>query len=168
MFSKRSRNRLASREGTKLHFMHSSCMVIIFFNTDLRKSAFTIYSFKKLVFRLFVFCFLSILFRIRCCLFYFELYIIFADFLINICAIIIYIGTKCSVILSPLWINFEDIEIFKYWHSNITLSQNDQNLGPLAPCLHLFDFGTFPFRERTKLYINPHPSRAKAVNRVIL
>ena len=55
MFSKRSRNRLASREGTKLHFMHSSCMVIIFFNTDLRKSAFTIYSFKKLVFRLFVF-----------------------------------------------------------------------------------------------------------------
>ena len=64
MFSKRSRNRLASREGTKLHFMHSSCMVIIFFNTDLRKSAFTIYSFKKLVFRLFVFYVF--------CLFYFE------------------------------------------------------------------------------------------------
>ena len=64
MFSKRSRNRLASREGTKLHFMHSSCMVIIFFNTDLRKSAFTIYSFKKLVFRLFVFNVF--------CLFYFE------------------------------------------------------------------------------------------------
>ena len=26
-------------------------------------------------------------------------------------------------------------------HSIITFSQNDQNLDPLPPCLHLFDFG---------------------------
>ena len=83
MFSKRSINGLAFREATKLHFMHFSCMVIILFNTDLRKSAFTIYSFKKVVFRLFVFYVF--------CLFYFEFYIIFGDILINICGIIIYI-----------------------------------------------------------------------------
>ena len=36
-------------EATKLYFMHPSCIVIILFNTDLQKSAFSIYSFKKLV-----------------------------------------------------------------------------------------------------------------------
>ena len=36
--------------------MHHSCVFNIFFNTDLYKSVFPIYSFKKLVFRLSVFC----------------------------------------------------------------------------------------------------------------
>ena len=43
-------------------------------------------------------------------------------------------------------------------HPIITLSENDQNLDPsLLHCLHLFDFGTPPIRENSKLFINPPP-----------
>ena len=54
--------------ATKVHFTHYSCVVIILFKTDLRKSAFSIYSFGKLVFRLSALFlrFLSALCRIRC------------------------------------------------------------------------------------------------------
>ena len=40
--------------ATKLYFTHSSCLVIIFFNTDLYKPAFSIYSLKKLCSMFFV------------------------------------------------------------------------------------------------------------------
>ena len=36
--------------------------------------------------------------------------------------------------------NMETIKVFR-GHSIITLSQNDQNLGPSLTCLHFFDFG---------------------------
>ena len=79
----------------KLYLMHSSCAVIILFNAEviiLLNSAFSvIHSFKKLVFRLsafYVFCF-----------FCFELDITLVNFLYNICVVIVYIDTKCSVIL---------------------------------------------------------------------
>ena len=51
----------------KLYFMHYSCVVTILLTADLYKSVFSAYTFKKLVFRLFVFyvfwiqCHLSIL-----------------------------------------------------------------------------------------------------------
>ena len=50
--------------ATKFHLMHSLYMVIILFNMHLyiAKSAFSTYSFKKLVSCLSVFCFLSMLF----------------------------------------------------------------------------------------------------------
>ena len=73
-------------------FMHSSRVVIVLFNTDLYKSAFSIYSFRKLVFRLSVFY--------HVCLFYFEFDVIFVNLVCNICVIIFYIGTKCFVIFS--------------------------------------------------------------------
>ena len=64
------------KRATKLYFMHTSCVVIIFFNTELYKFGFSIYPFKKLIFDLSL---LSVF-----CLF------IFVDFLYNICAIIAY------------------------------------------------------------------------------
>ena len=66
--------------------MHSSCVVITLFNTDLCKSAFSTYSFKKLVFPLSVFHLF--------CLFCFELNVIFGDILCNMCVIIVYTGAK--------------------------------------------------------------------------
>ena len=41
-------------------------------------------------------------------------------------------------------------------HSIITFSQNDQNLVPPPPCLHLFDFGKPPFRERSPVPFQHH------------
>ena len=80
------------QEATKLNFIHSSCVVITLLSTDLCKSAFSTYSFNKLVFRL-----------SECseffCLFCFELNVIFLGFIYDVCVIIIYIGTTCSVIL---------------------------------------------------------------------
>ena len=54
--------------STKLYFTHYSCAVIILFNTGLYKSAFSIYSFGKLVFVSFwaFLCFLSVMCRIWC------------------------------------------------------------------------------------------------------
>ena len=49
--------------GWKLYFTHYSCVVFIFFNTVLSKSAFSAYYFGKLVFRLFM-CFLVLEFVI--------------------------------------------------------------------------------------------------------
>ena len=40
------------KRATKLYCMHYSCMVIVLFNTALCMSAFSIVSFRKLVFRL--------------------------------------------------------------------------------------------------------------------
>ena len=59
------------KRATKLYFMHYSCVVIILFNMDLFKSAFSTYSFKNLAFRLPVFFIF--------CLFCFELDVIFID-----------------------------------------------------------------------------------------
>ena len=79
----------------KLYFMHFSCVVIILFNAEvtilLKSAFFVIHSFKKLVFRLSAFYVF--------CLFCFELDIILVNFLYNICVVIVYIDTKCSVIL---------------------------------------------------------------------
>ena len=66
--------------------MHSSCVVVTLFNTDLCKSAFSTYSFKTLAFPLSVFHVFS--------LFCFQLNIIFGYVLCNICEIIVYIGAK--------------------------------------------------------------------------
>ena len=41
-------------------------------------------------------------------------------------------------------------------HSIITLSQNDQNLYPPLPCLHLFDFGNTPFCDCSPPPFQPH------------
>ena len=49
------------KEATKLYFMHYSCVGSILFNMNLYQSAFSTYSFEKLVF--FMFC---------ACLFCFE------------------------------------------------------------------------------------------------
>ena len=40
------------KEASEFYFVHSLCVVIILFNTDSYKSAFSTYSFKKVVFRL--------------------------------------------------------------------------------------------------------------------
>ena len=48
--------------ATKLFFMHYLCVVIILFFTDLYKSAFCTYFYKKSVFFLYVLCLLSDLF----------------------------------------------------------------------------------------------------------
>ena len=74
--------------ATKLNSMPFSCVVIILFNAGLNNSAFSAYFFTE-VFRLSVFYFF--------CLLCFEFEVI--DFLDNICVIIVYIGTKYSVIL---------------------------------------------------------------------
>ena len=70
---------------TKLHFTHYLCVVIIFINTGLYKSAFFTDSFGKLAF-----CFYTLfaLCRIRC------------NFrkLHNICIIIVYILSGCQVL----------------------------------------------------------------------
>ena len=47
-------------EATELHFMHYSRVVITLFNIDQHKSAFSAYSFKKLVFVFTALCFLYI------------------------------------------------------------------------------------------------------------
>ena len=47
----RSKNRII-KGATKSYFMHYSCVVIVFFNTTLCRSAFSTDSFRKLVFRL--------------------------------------------------------------------------------------------------------------------
>ena len=54
--------------ATKLYFAHYSCVVIIFYNKDLCKSAFSTYYFRRLVFHLFVFYVFSVCceFSIRC------------------------------------------------------------------------------------------------------
>ena len=75
----------------KLYFTRSSCVVIIFFNMDLSKSVFFTYSFRKLVFRLSVFYDFFLL--------YFEFNVILVDLVCNIYVIIVYIGTKYSVVL---------------------------------------------------------------------
>ena len=54
---KKETNNNAIKGATKFYFTHHLCGVIILFNTDLNKSAFSTYSFGKLVFCLFVFLF---------------------------------------------------------------------------------------------------------------
>ena len=71
----------------KSYFMYCSCVVIILFNTDF---FFFIYSFIKLVSRLFVFC----VFFLLC----FEFNMVFIDF----CVIIVYKGNNYSVVLFTL------------------------------------------------------------------
>ena len=70
------------KEAAKLYFVHFSCVDIIIFDTDLYKTAFSVYSCKKLLFILTVF-YVS---RLFC----FELDFIFVDFLCNIFEIIVY------------------------------------------------------------------------------
>ena len=86
---------LAVKGATKFYFMHYSCMVIILLITDLYKSTFSTYSFKKLVFCFSVFC----IFFLLCC----ELEISFVanskSVFYNIFVTITDIGTKCSVFL---------------------------------------------------------------------
>ena len=60
------------------------------FNKDLHKSVFSIYSIRKIVFRLSVFYNFGI--------FYFEFDLIFVDILCNIYVIIVYLGAKCSMV----------------------------------------------------------------------
>ena len=84
-------NTNAFKGATKLYFMLSSIVVIILLDTDLYQSAFSVYSFKKLVFRLSVF----FVFYLFC----FEFDFIFGHFSDNICVIIVDIGTKSSVVL---------------------------------------------------------------------
>ena len=64
---------LAVKGARKFYFMHYSCMVIILLITDLYKSTFSTYSFKKLVFCFSVFC----IFFLLCC----ELEVNFIDLL---------------------------------------------------------------------------------------
>ena len=67
--------------ATKLYFTHYSCTVIILFNTGLYKSAFSIYSFGKLVFV--AFCLLGIEFDvifINFVTFVWLLFIIYYDY----------------------------------------------------------------------------------------
>ena len=53
-------NYLVNTGATELYFMHYSRVVITLFNIDQYKSAFSAYSFKKLVFVFTVLCFLYI------------------------------------------------------------------------------------------------------------
>ena len=60
----RSIGKRCNLTGTpKLFFLHYSCLVIILSDTDLYKSTFSVYSFKKLVFRLSVFCVFAYCFK---------------------------------------------------------------------------------------------------------
>ena len=68
--------------AAKLYFVHFSCVDMITFDTDLYKTAFSVYSCKKLLFILTVFY----VFRLFC----FEFDVIFVDFLCNIFEIIVY------------------------------------------------------------------------------
>ena len=75
----------------KLYFTHSFCAVIVLLTSDLYKTSFSTYSFKKPVFRLSVFYVF--------CLFGFEFDGIFVDFS---CTINVYMGTKyCVILFSP-------------------------------------------------------------------
>ena len=47
------------------------------------------------------------------------------------------------------------ISIFVRGHSVITFSQNEQNLDPLRPCSHLFDFGNISSCEPSKRLHQP-------------
>ena len=79
------------KELMKLYFMHYSCMVIILFTLGLDKSTFSTYNFKNLDFRLSMFCvFCLCCFEVRVTLTFFNIYVI-----------IVYIGTKGSLILLP-------------------------------------------------------------------
>ena len=75
--------------ATKLYAMRLSRVVIILFNTGLSRSAFSTYSFRKLVLIVFLWflCFLLVL-----CF----------EFNATICMIIIYVSSTCSVIFSHL------------------------------------------------------------------
>ena len=76
----------------KLYFRHYSCGVIILLNTGLDKSAFSTYSFGKLVFILFVFSAFSVfLFYLRK---FYKIYLI-----------IVFIDVSYSVILFSLYKN---------------------------------------------------------------
>ena len=66
---------LKLKEATEFYFMHYFCAIITLFIMDLYKSAFPTYSFKKRSF--FVFCIF--------CLVWFELEVIFIDFLEHFC-----------------------------------------------------------------------------------
>ena len=94
--SKRYYLQVIFKAATKLSLMYSQCVIIILFNTDFYRSAFYNYSFKKLVFGLYVFYVF--------CLFLFELDLVFAGFLHDICVIIIYISTKkrSLILFSPM------------------------------------------------------------------
>ena len=80
--------------------MGYSCVVVILFNMSLYKSAFSDYFFGKPVFHLFVFCVF--------CLLCFEFDVIF-KILYNIFAIIVYIGSKCSIILFSVYKNYKNV-----------------------------------------------------------
>ena len=89
--------------ATKLYFTHYSCGVIILYNTGLEKSAFSPYSFGKLVFRLFVFSAYTVfLFYLR------KLYKIYI--------IIVFINVSYSVILfSPYKKQFVKTNTYTSW-----------------------------------------------------
>ena len=81
----------SAKGATKSYFMHYPCVVIVLFNTDLCRSAFSTISFGKLVFRLsFVFFILNKIFWIQ-------------D--IKISVINIWKGPNCRVILFSLYKN---------------------------------------------------------------
>ena len=83
----------AFKEATKLNFIRFPYGFIILVNTDLYKSAFSTYSFKRLIFPRSVF-------RISCLL-CFEFDVIFVKCRYNICVIIVYKVT------SVLWFWFQ-------------------------------------------------------------
>ena len=77
------------KRATKLCFIHSQCVVIILFNTDLYNSPFSTSSL--------IFCFCSL-----CSLFFIYSVlnsILSCQILYNICVIVVFIGSKCFVIV---------------------------------------------------------------------
>ena len=87
-------NFMLLKGATKLYFAHYLCGVIILFNTSLDKSAFSTYSFGKLVFRLSAFSMFP-----SCSVFLFHL----RQFYYNIYIIFVFIGVSYSMILFSLY-----------------------------------------------------------------
>ena len=74
--------------------MHSARVIIILFNTDLYRSAFSTYSLKKLFSRISVF--------IVFCLYYLQLNVIFEEFSEKFCVIYIFYRYQWfSILFSP-------------------------------------------------------------------
>ena len=104
-------NKKLFKGATKLYFMHYSCVVIILFNTDLYKSEFVTYFFRKTSFSSFcALYFLFIPFRTRC-----NIWV--NNFLINS-----YV-TKCTAILFSLhtWIIIWTRNVIRNITTNISV-----------------------------------------------